>query len=41
MAYGFYIKCGEVCQRRVGISLFTLIAILSIVALLLVLIGIT
>ncbi len=40
MAHKFNIKCGEVCQRIVGISLFTLITILSIVAVLLFLTGI-
>ncbi len=41
MAHKFYIKCGDVCQRRIGISLFTLITLLSIVSLFLVLIGIS
>ena len=41
MAHRYYIKCDEVCQRKVGISLFVLITILSIVALLLVLIGLS
>jgi len=40
MTHKFYIKCGDVCQRRLGISLFSLITILSIVALLVVVIGI-
>ncbi len=41
MAHRYYIKCDEVCQRKVGISLFVLITILSIVVLLLVLIGLS
>lgn len=36
MADRYYIKCDKVCQRKVGITLFVLIAILSIMAILLV-----
>ena len=40
MEHKLYIKCDEACQRKVGVSVIALMAILSVVVLLLVLIGI-
>ena len=41
MAHRYYIKCDEVCQKKVGVSLFVLMTILSIVAILLLFIAIS
>ena len=41
MAHRYYIKCDEVCQKKVGISLLTLLTILSIIGLLVVFTAIT
>ena len=37
MAHKYYIKCDEACQKKVGISLITLLSIISIGGLLIVL----